>query len=92
MGKWAENHPEHCRTSCSDEGRENADPTGTGCHRCTALVMDAAQPPAAGVDVSEAAIFRAADALCAKWNLHYPDAVSMAKTALTAALRTGGGA
>jgi len=54
---------------------------------------------AAGVDVSEAAIFRAADALCGKWNLyypwnlHYPDAVSMAKTALTAAaLRTGGGA
>jgi len=66
----------------------------------SALAQDrASRAGAAGVEVSEAAIFRAADALCAKWklyypwNLHYPDAVSMAKTALTAAaLRTGGGA
>jgi hypothetical protein len=34
-------HPEHDRTSCSDEHPINADAEGsTGCARCTALVME----------------------------------------------------
>lgn len=36
-----ETHPEHDRTSCNDEGMQNADAEGsTGCARCTALVLD----------------------------------------------------
>lgn len=31
------NYPSHCRTSCSDEHRNNRDPDGTGCVRCNAL-------------------------------------------------------
>ena len=32
------NHPEHDRTSCSDENTNNTDPEGsTGCARCTAI-------------------------------------------------------
>lgn len=37
---YAESHPKHCRTSCSDTDRCNVDPDGTGCHRCTALELD----------------------------------------------------
>jgi hypothetical protein len=34
-------HPEHCRTSCSDERPINADAEGsTGCARCTAILLD----------------------------------------------------
>ena len=40
---WADAHPEHDRTDCSDRNTLNADPEGsTGCARCTALLMDAA--------------------------------------------------
>ncbi len=37
----AEYHPEHDRTSCSDEHPTNVDPEGsTGCARCTAIHLD----------------------------------------------------
>lgn len=39
---YVEDHPEHSRTSCSDANPCNADPDGSGCARCTALVMDRA--------------------------------------------------
>lgn len=39
---YVEYHPEHSRTSCSDANPCNADPDGSGCARCTALVMDRA--------------------------------------------------
>lgn len=38
---YADRHPEHDRTSCSDHKIINADAEGsTGCARCTALLMD----------------------------------------------------
>ncbi len=38
---YAQHHPEHNRTSCSDEEPSNAEPTGShGCARCTALLLD----------------------------------------------------
>lgn len=37
----AQYHPEHDRTSCSDESPINADPAcSAGCARCTALLLD----------------------------------------------------
>lgn len=40
---YAEGHPEHSRTSCSDVVPCNADPVGShGCARCTALKLDRA--------------------------------------------------
>lgn len=33
-------YPEHDRTSCSDENLANADPDGSGCRRCNALLFN----------------------------------------------------
>ncbi len=41
MIPYADEHPEHSRTSCSDALPCNADPEGShGCARCTALKLD----------------------------------------------------
>lgn len=37
---YADDYPEHSRTSCSDEDPCNFDVDGTGCHRCNALLFD----------------------------------------------------
>ena len=95
MGKWADEFPEHSRTSCNDENRYNAHPSGKWCERCTALVMDDAQPPAVGVDVSDEMVERALNAWC---DVAFVDDYRVRNSreaihaALHAALRTGGGA
>lgn len=38
--KYADLNPEHCRMSCSDQHLYNVASDGTGCHRCTAIVLD----------------------------------------------------
>lgn len=38
--KYADDYPEHDRTSCSDEILYNVDPDGSGCRRCNALALD----------------------------------------------------
>lgn len=37
---YADEFPEHSRTSCSDLNPCNADPQGHGCWRCNALLFD----------------------------------------------------
>lgn len=37
---YSKDYPEHDRTTCNDENLNNADPDGTGCDRCTALLFD----------------------------------------------------
>lgn len=64
--------------------RNDVHVTHARCERAIALLAASPTPAAKRGGVTEAEIFRAADALCNKWDLHYQFAVSLAKTALTA--------
>lgn len=77
--KYSDRHPRHSRSSCSDENPRNADPSGHGCTRCTALVMDYAMRNGTPVRV----IINGDD--CGEYlyvgkNPHRPDSVVVTKS------------